>query len=364
MAEAVIAVDPRHRLLFANAGANRALRARPHVGRPAGAGADPQPAGPGRRRGDAPPGRPPGLSRRAGPAQPRRVIAEPGTGAPPGRPGHAPARRPLAGRRPGLPRRDRPAPAGADAAGLRRQRLARAQDAAGLDQGVYRDPARLGAPRRHGQRPVPGADRRAGRAAQPVDPRPPEPGPARVRPGGLRPQPLDVVPVLAACVEAHRGRAAAKNLDTRLRGRWTRTRPPRRGRRGGRPPDRRQPDRQRHQVHARERLGPCRAARPDGDAVALEVADTGIGIPRDDLPRIFERFYRVDKARSRELGGTGLGLSIVKHLVQSIGGRIDVSSRVGSGSRFTVQVRPATRPADSDPAGRRPRRSSRAAPRC
>jgi two-component system, OmpR family, phosphate regulon sensor histidine kinase PhoR len=75
-----------------------------------------------------------------------------------------------------------------------------------------------------------------------------------------------------------------------------------------------------------------------GDAVAVEVADSGIGIPRDDLPRVFERFYRVDKARSRELGGTGLGLSIVKHLVQSIGGQITVDSRVGAGSRFTVQL--------------------------
>ena len=72
--------------------------------------------------------------------------------------------------------------------------------------------------------------------------------------------------------------------------------------------------------------------------VVLEVADTGIGIPRDDLPRVFERFYRVDKARSRELGGTGLGLAIVKHLVQSIGGQIAVDSRVGSGTRFSVQL--------------------------
>ena len=77
--------------------------------------------------------------------------------------------------------------------------------------------------------------------------------------------------------------------------------------------------------------------------VAIEVADTGIGIPRDDLPRIFERFYRVDKARSRELGGTGLGLSIVKHLVQSIGGQVNVNSRVGSGTQFTVHV-PRCRP--------------------
>ena len=80
------------------------------------------------------------------------------------------------------------------------------------------------------------------------------------------------------------------------------------------------------------------SCRLDGDAVAIEVADTGIGIPRDDLPRVFERFYRVDKARSRELGGTGLGLSIVKHLVQSIGGQINVDSRVGAGSQFTVQL--------------------------
>jgi two-component system phosphate regulon sensor histidine kinase PhoR len=87
--------------------------------------------------------------------------------------------------------------------------------------------------------------------------------------------------------------------------------------------------------------------RMEGDLVAIEVADTGIGIPRDDLPRVFERFYRVDKARSRELGGTGLGLSIVKHLVQSIGGQITVNSRVGAGSQFTVQFPrhqvPATR---------------------
>jgi two-component system, OmpR family, phosphate regulon sensor histidine kinase PhoR len=74
------------------------------------------------------------------------------------------------------------------------------------------------------------------------------------------------------------------------------------------------------------------------DMVSVDVADTGIGIPRDELPRIFERFYRVDKARSRELGGTGLGLSIVKHLISSIGGQISVTSRPGSGSRFTVKI--------------------------
>ncbi|MHB1561418.1 MAG: sensor histidine kinase [Isosphaeraceae bacterium] len=75
----------------------------------------------------------------------------------------------------------------------------------------------------------------------------------------------------------------------------------------------------------------------DRDSIVLEVADTGIGIPRDELPRIFERFYRVDKARSREVGGTGLGLSIVKHLVQSVGGQVDVASRVGVGTQFVVR---------------------------
>ncbi len=78
--------------------------------------------------------------------------------------------------------------------------------------------------------------------------------------------------------------------------------------------------------------------RLTADAVLLEVADTGIGIPRDDLPRIFERFYRVDKARSRAMGGTGLGLSIVKHLVQSIGGKLTVDSRVGSGTTFGIEL--------------------------
>ncbi len=73
-----------------------------------------------------------------------------------------------------------------------------------------------------------------------------------------------------------------------------------------------------------------------GARVVLEVADTGIGIPREDIPRIFERFYRVDKARSRQLGGTGLGLSIVKHISQGLGGEVSVESHLGAGSTFSV----------------------------
>jgi two-component system phosphate regulon sensor histidine kinase PhoR len=75
-------------------------------------------------------------------------------------------------------------------------------------------------------------------------------------------------------------------------------------------------------------------ARPVGGNVEFFVCDSGVGIPEEDLPRLFERFYRVDKARSRELGGTGLGLSIVKHLVGAHNGAVRVESSVGHGSTF------------------------------
>jgi two-component system phosphate regulon sensor histidine kinase PhoR len=149
--------------------------------------------------------------------------------------------------------------------------------------------------------------------------------------------PLCLIPMLDSCVAAHRGRAETKNLSL--------TFDP-----GGLGPETfvlADEEAVRQIIdnlidnaikYTPENGSVSVSCLCDHDVVCIEVADTGIGIPRDDLPRIFERFYRVDKARSRELGGTGLGLSIVKHLMQSIGGQIDVSSRVGAGSKFTVAL--------------------------
>lgn len=74
------------------------------------------------------------------------------------------------------------------------------------------------------------------------------------------------------------------------------------------------------------------------DRVTLKISDTGIGIPRNELPKIFSRFYRVDKNRSRETGGTGLGLSIAKEFVENHHGTIEVASEEGIGSTFTVSL--------------------------
>jgi two-component system, OmpR family, phosphate regulon sensor histidine kinase PhoR len=78
--------------------------------------------------------------------------------------------------------------------------------------------------------------------------------------------------------------------------------------------------------------------RRNGSSIGILVSDTGVGIPSSDLPRIFERFYRVDKARSRQVGGTGLGLSIVKHIVERMNGRISATSQLGKGTVFTITL--------------------------
>jgi two-component system phosphate regulon sensor histidine kinase PhoR len=149
--------------------------------------------------------------------------------------------------------------------------------------------------------------------------------------------PLCLVPILESCVESHRDRAQSKNLSLIFES-------------GGLDEDTMVlADEEAIRQIVDNLIDNALKYTPEGGSVSvtchsdqnsasIEVADTGLGIPRDDLPRIFERFYRVDKARSRELGGTGLGLSIVKHLMQSIGGQIDVTSRAGSGSRFTVHL--------------------------
>ncbi len=149
--------------------------------------------------------------------------------------------------------------------------------------------------------------------------------------------PLEIAPVVRKIVEAYRGRAEAKDLDFTAR-------------LDGLPRSARVlADEEAVRQILDNLIDNAIKYTPDGGmvhvscaarggSIRLEVSDSGIGIPREDLPRVFERFYRVDKARSRELGGTGLGLSIVKHLVQSLSGQIGVESRLGEGTVFRVTL--------------------------
>lgn len=84
-------------------------------------------------------------------------------------------------------------------------------------------------------------------------------------------------------------------------------------------------------------LSTRKSSQPDSNEVIIGVSDTGIGIAKDQQARVFERFYRVDKSRSRDMGGTGLGLAIVKHLSQSLGGSVHLESQLGKGSHFEIR---------------------------
>lgn len=140
--------------------------------------------------------------------------------------------------------------------------------------------------------------------------------------------------VVLACVERHRPRAQARGQEILV------TAPP--------VPVRAWADEEAVDQILENLLDNALKYVPDGgrievswrrdDQAVIEVTDTGIGIPEADLPRIFERFYRVDKARSREMGGTGLGLSIVKHLVGAMHGSVRATSRVGQGTTFHVRL--------------------------
>jgi signal transduction histidine kinase len=83
------------------------------------------------------------------------------------------------------------------------------------------------------------------------------------------------------------------------------------------------------------------SCRHERNSFIFDIQDTGSGIPQSDLVRVFERFYRVEKSRTRDSGGTGLGLAIAKHAVESQGGTISVESKLGTGSTFTISL-PAT----------------------
>lgn len=146
---------------------------------------------------------------------------------------------------------------------------------------------------------------------------------------------VDVPALAAACLDDHRPAAATKRISLAIE--------------PDQPPCRVRADREGLREILDNLVDNAIKYTPEGGRVTIRwrnesatahitVQDSGIGIKPEDQRRVFERFYRVDKARSRELGGTGLGLSIVKHLAQAFGGKIGVESEVGQGSTFTVEL--------------------------
>jgi two-component system phosphate regulon sensor histidine kinase PhoR len=148
-------------------------------------------------------------------------------------------------------------------------------------------------------------------------------------------RPIDVAEVASTCLDTHRQAAESKQIELAVE--------------PNQPSCRVEAEREGLEQILDNLLDNAIKYTPTGGRVTLrwrvgsgsariEVEDTGIGIDEEDRKRVFERFYRVDKARSRELGGTGLGLSIVKHLVQSFGGSVSVDSSPGRGSTFAVEL--------------------------
>jgi two-component system phosphate regulon sensor histidine kinase PhoR len=160
-----------------------------------------------------------------------------------------------------------------------------------------------------------------------------------------QPEPVDLMPILRRAVEVVEEPARARNVEVLLQ-------------EPAAPPPPVWGDRESLERLATNLLDNAVKYNREGGRVAvtvevgppelvLEVADTGIGIPEESVPRLFERFYRVDKGRARDEGGTGLGLAIVKHVAQSGGGRVEVESELGVGTVFRVHL-PLAPPAPPD----------------
>ena len=154
---------------------------------------------------------------------------------------------------------------------------------------------------------------------------------------------IDIDQVVASAIDQNRVAAEANKvlagLRRRRRRRGLRRRDPARDGRA-------QPDRERDPVLAERTRGSASASRTTDGVVEIVVTDQGVGIPEDEVDRVFERFYRSDPARARNTGGSGLGLSIVKHVVQNHGGDIRVWSQPGNGSTFTIRL-PEANPASA-----------------